>query len=185
VSPKLSEAEKIVIGVIFKDPRISLVNIAKVLDETEYSRKSSENADVRTVSKFKSVGLRKIKQGLENLADALRLERSLQGPTKEEREEEKKRNEILLRNGILTGFDFRDDREVYLFFTIKDQAIIPWQAHVCNRKCEEDCLEILEVIRSEHGLNKPSIEQDIKDQYKNTLDEIYTRNITEEKREEK
>ena len=83
---RLSDSENIVIREIFKNPDITLKKIGSVLEKAKdrQTRKSDSEVDVRTVSKFKSVGLKKIKQGLEELADTLRLDRSVQGETKEE-----------------------------------------------------------------------------------------------------
>ena len=91
MTKRLSDSENIVIREIFKNPQISLVEIAEVLEKAKerQTRKSDKKVDVRTVSKFKSVGLRKIKQGLEDLADVLRLDRSVQGESKEEIELQK------------------------------------------------------------------------------------------------
>jgi hypothetical protein len=174
---KLSESENIVIREIFMNPQISLVEIAKVLEiaEERQTRKSDTKVDVRTVSKFKSVGLKKIKQGLEELADTLRLDRSVQGETKEEIEREEMKTELLLKNGILIGHDFRIDREVYLFYTVKDQTTLPWQDHLCNRNCEEECTRILTLVRTDHGLDNPKV-QDIRNQFRKTINEIIEKN---------
>lgn len=181
---KLSDSESIVIREIFKNPHISLIEIAEVLEKAKdrQTRKSDTKVDVRTVSKFKSVGLRKIKQGLEDLADALRLDRSVQGETKEEIEREKMKAELLLRNGILIGHDFRIDREVHLFYTVEDQNILPWQDHLCNRNCEEDCTRILRIVNTEHGLDEPNT-QDIRGQFRKTIEEIIEKNKEEKKNE--
>ncbi len=181
---KLSDSENIVIREIFKNPHITLNEIAEVLEKAKdrQTRKSDTNVDVRTVSKFKSVGLRKIKQGLEDLSDVLRLDRSVQGESKEEIEREKTKAELLLRNGILIGHDFRIDREVHLFYTVKDQNILPWQDHLCNRNCEEDCTRILRIVRTDHGLDKPNT-QDVRDQFKKTIEEVIVKNKEEKKNE--
>lgn len=178
---KLSDSENIVIREIFKNPQISLMEIANVLEKAKdrLTRKSDSKVDVRTVSKFKSVGLKKIKQGLEELANALRLDRSIQGENKEEIENEKKKTELLSRNGILIGHDFRIDREVHLFFTLDDQTILPWQDHLCNRNCEDDCTRILRIVKAEHGLDEPNT-NDIRDQFKKTINEIVEK--TEERK---
>ena len=184
MAKKLSDSENIVIREIFKNPNISLIEIADVLEKTKdrQTRKSDTKVDVRTVSKFKSVGLKKIKQGLEDLADTLRLDRSIQGETKEEIEREEKKAELLLRNGILVGHDFRIDREVYLFYTIQDQTTLPWQDHLCNRNCEEECTRILSIVRTDHGLKKPTT-HNIRDQFKRTIDEIIEISKEEKKNE--
>ncbi|MHA2247287.1 MAG: hypothetical protein ACXADY_20240 [Candidatus Hodarchaeales archaeon] len=177
MTKKLSDSENIVIREIFKNPHTSLVEIAEVLEKAKdrQTRKSDTKVDVRTVSKFKSVGLRKVKQGLEDLADALRLDRSVQGETKAEIEKEKTKAELLLRNGILIGHDFRIDREVYLFYTVKDQNILPWQDHLCNRNCEDDCTRILKIVKNDHGLDEPNT-HDIRDQFNKTIEEIVDKN---------
>ena len=184
MTKKLSESENIVIREIFMNPQISLVEIAKVLEKAEdrQTRKSDTKVDVRTVSKFKSIGLKKIKQGLEDLADTLRLDRSVQGETKEEIEREKTKSELLLRNGILIGHDFRIDREVYLFYTVKDQTTLPWQDHLCNRNCEQECKRILSIVRFDHGLDEPDSD-DIRDQFRKTIIEIINKNAEEKKNE--
>ncbi len=174
MTKKLSDSENIVIREIFKNPNISLTEIETILKETG-DRRARGTLDVRTVSKFKSTGLRKIKEGLEDLADALRLDRSIQGETKDEIEEEKNRAELLLKNGILIGHDFRIDREVYLFYTVNDQTILPWQDHLCNRNCEEDCTRILRIVKTDHGLDEPNT-QDIRDQFRRTIEEIIEKN---------
>ncbi|MFX0125664.1 MAG: hypothetical protein ACFFAE_18720 [Candidatus Hodarchaeota archaeon] len=181
---RLSDSENIVIKEIFQNPHISLVEIAEVLEKAKdrQTRKSDKKVDVRTVSKFKSVGLRKVKQGLEDLADALRLDRSIQGETKEEIEREKAKAELLLRNGILIGHDFRIDREVFLFYTVKDQTILPWQDHLCNRNCEDDCTRILRIVQSDHGLDEATT-HDIRNQFKKTVEEIIEKNKDERKNE--
>ena len=185
MTKRLSDSENIVIKEIFQNPHISLVEIAEILEKAKdrQTRKSDKTVDVRTVSKFKSVGLRKIKQGLEDLADALRLDRSVQGETKEEIEREKEKIELLLRNGILIGHDFRIDRKVYLFYTVNDQTILPWQDHACNRMCEEDCARILRTVQSDHGLEKTSTTYDVRGQFEKTIEEIIERNKDEKKNE--
>ncbi|MFX0086219.1 MAG: hypothetical protein ACFFAU_11105 [Candidatus Hodarchaeota archaeon] len=175
MSTKLSDSEKIVIREIFKNPHTSLVDIAKVLEDTEGRRASGKNVDVRTVSKFKSIGLKKIRKGLEDLAEALRLDRTIQGDTKEELEREKEKIELLFRNGILNGYDYRIDRDVYLFYIAKDHIILPWQDHLCNRNCENECKAILEDIRNEHGLDMLKKNDSIRNKFKITIDEIYKR----------
>lgn len=146
----LSPSEKIVIRELFKNPRATFEDIALILsaererDEISDQRFQKE-VDVRTISKFKSVGLRKIRQGLKELAETSRLDLSSQN------EEEEARLEILQRNGILYGYDFRIDRKVYLFYSLAEGYIL-WQAHTCNIKCQSQCDEILNLIRTEHGL---------------------------------
>ncbi|MFX0210042.1 MAG: hypothetical protein ACFFDT_28940 [Candidatus Hodarchaeota archaeon] len=184
MTKRLSDSENIVIKEIFQNPQSSLVEIAEVLEKAKdrQTRKSDKKVDVRTVSKFKSVGLKKIKEGLEDLADTLRLDRSVQGETKEEIEREKAKAELLLRNGILIGHDFRIDREVYLFYTVKDQNILPWQDHLCNRNCEEDCTRILRTVQSDHGL-KESTTHEIRGQFKKSIEEIIEKTMDEKKNE--
>lgn len=183
MSPKLSDSEKIVIREIFKNPIISLVEIAKVLEETEDRRKSGKSVDVRTVSKFKSVGLKKIRKGLEELSDALRLDRTIQGETKEELEKEREKIDLLFRNGILIGYDYRIDREVHLFYLIKEHTIIPWQDHLCNRNCETECKTILESVRTDHDLEIQHDVADIRNLFKNTIEEIIKRSKEEKNNE--
>ena len=175
VTTQLSDSEQIVIREIFKNPQISLEDIAIIL-EREREKKEKEKSDqrfqkkvdVRTVSKFKSVGLKKIRKGLKELADTSRLDVSLQ----DDREEAIL--EILQRNGILYGHDFRIDRKVYIFYTVKAGYFI-WQEHVCNVKCQDQCYEILDLIRKEHGLNEPNRNDLIREQFKETFDEIVKR----------
>ncbi|MHA1966963.1 MAG: hypothetical protein ACW964_04090 [Candidatus Hodarchaeales archaeon] len=183
MSPKLSDSEKVVIHEIFKNPKISLVEIAQVLDETENRRKSGKTVDVRTVSKFKSIGLKKIRKGLEELSDALRLDRTIQGETKEELDQEREKSNLLFRNGILIGYDFRIDREVNLFYLTKDHTILPWQDHLCNRNCETECKSILESVRKDHGLDIPDDVADIRNLFKITIDEIIKRSKEEKNNE--
>ena len=82
----------------------------------------------------------------------------------------------------LIGHDFRIDREVILFYTVKDQTILPWQDHLCNRNCEEDCTRILKIVRTDHGLDKPNTHE-IRDQFKKTIEEIIEKNKEEKKNE--
>jgi len=181
VSTKLSDSEKIVMREIFRNPDISLVDIAKVLENSENRRKSGKSVDVRTVSKFKSVGLKKIRKGLEDLSDTLRLDRTIQGETKEELEREREKAELLFKNGILLGYDYRIDREVYLFYIGKDHTILPWQDHLCNRNCENECKVILEDIKKEHGLGMPNTNDDIRNQFKIAIEEIIKRSKEDKK----
>lgn len=172
MSPKLSDSEKIVVREIFQSPTIGLVEIAKVLEKTEDRRKSGKPVDVRTVSKFKSVGLKKIRKGLEELSDALRLDRTIQGDTKEELDRERERVDLLFRNGVLIGYDYRIDRAVYLFYFTKAHTILPWQDHLCNRNCETECMILLEDIRKDHGLDIPKDIDDVRNLFKSTIEEI-------------
>jgi len=186
VSPKLSDSEKIVMCEIFRNPDASLVDIAKVLENSKNRRKSGTSVDVRTVSKFKSVGLKKIRKGLEELSDALRLDRTIQGETKEELERESEKAELLFKNGILIGYDYRIGREVYLFYIGKDQTILPWQDHTCNRNCENECKVILEDITKEHGLGMPNNtnkKEKKRNQFKIAIDEIIERSKEDRKDE--
>lgn len=174
MTTQLSDSEQIVIREIFTNPKISLEDIAVILERERKKRKEKEDqrfqkkVDVRTVSKFKSVGLKKIRKGLKELADTSRLDVSIQ----DEKEEEKL--EILQRNGILYGHDFRIDRKVYIFYTVEEGYFL-WQEHVCNVKCQDQCDKILDLIRKEHGLDEPNSNDLIREQFKETFDEIVKR----------
>lgn len=183
MSPKLSDSEKIVMCEIFRNPDASLVDIAKVLENSENRRKTGKAVDVRTVSKFKSVGLKKIRKGLEDLSDALRLDRTIQGETKEEEEREREKTELLFKNGILIGYDYRIDREVYLFFIGKDEKILPVSQHLCNFNCEKGCKAIIEDVKKEHGLGLTTKNDNIKNQFKFAIEEVLKRSKEDKKDE--
>ncbi|MHA1994010.1 MAG: hypothetical protein ACW97Z_05680 [Candidatus Hodarchaeales archaeon] len=174
---KLSDSELIVIREIFRRPSSTLNELAEILENAENRqvRKPNKAVDLRSVSKFKSVGNKKIREGLIKLATDFRLDLSLQADTPEEKKEEEEINEILLRNGILKGFDFRSNAMVYLFFTLKEQSILPWQAHKCRPQCETDCKSILGTLRSEHGLPSPNIQLEVLDLIDITIKEIIAR----------
>ncbi len=174
---KLSESELIVIRGIFKKPSITLNELAEILENAEdrQVRKPNKAVDLRSVSKFKSVGFKKVREGLLKLATDFRLDLSLQADTPEEKRREEEVNEVLLRNGILRGFDFRTNAMVYLLFILKDQSILPWQAHHCRSQCEIDCMNILELLRSEHGLPSPNIQLEVLDLIDITIKEIVAR----------
>ena len=97
------------------------------------------------------------------------MDRTIQGDTKEELEREKEKVDILFRNGILNGYDYRIDRDVYLFYMVNDHIIIPWQDHLCNRNCEIECKTILEDIRNEHGLDMLKENDNIRNIFKHTI----------------
>ncbi len=174
---KLSDSEKIVIREIFRSPSITLNECAEVLENAENRqvRKPNKAVDLRSVSKFKSVGYKKIREGLLKLANDFRLDLSLQADTAEGKKEEEQVNEILLRNGILKGFDFRVNAMVYLFINLQEQSILPWQAHHCRPLCKTDCTNILDTLRSEHGLPSPNIQLDVIDLIEITIKEIIAR----------
>ena len=174
---KLSGSEIEVIREIFSRPSITLNELAEVLENAENRqvRKPNKSVDLRSVSKFKSVGFKKIREGLLKLATDFRLDLSLQADTPDGKKKEEEFNEILLRNGILKGFDFRSNAMVYLFFNLKEQSILPWQAHHCRPQCEIDCKNILSTLRREHGLPSPNISLEVLDLIDITLKEIVTR----------
>ncbi|MHA1976634.1 MAG: hypothetical protein ACW98F_07810 [Candidatus Hodarchaeales archaeon] len=174
---KLSDSELIVIREIFRRPSITLNELAEVLENAENRqvRKPNKAVDLRSVSKFKSVGYKKIREGLLKLANDFRLDLSLQADTAEGKKEEEQINEILIRNGILKGFDFRVNAMVYLFINLQEQSILPWQAHQCRPLCETDCTNILETLRSEHGLPSLNIQLKVLDLIDITLKEIIAR----------
>ncbi|MHA2335584.1 MAG: hypothetical protein ACXAEU_26370, partial [Candidatus Hodarchaeales archaeon] len=134
-----------------------------------------DKVDVRSISKYKSVGLKKIRKGLDEHADILRLDYSIQGRTREEREEDKRKEDILRKNGILRGYDFRDDRAVYVFYSTSEQRYFHWPDHLCTLNCEEQCLEDLILIRKEHALSDVDITP-LRDQFMKTINEIIERN---------
>ena len=172
---KLSDSELIVIQELFQHPYAELTELKEILEKSEQrpTRSNKKTVDVRSVSKFKSVGFKKIREGLEKLANDFRLDFSLQADTDEEKEKEA----ILRRNGILIGYDFRIDRKVTFFYSIEEQSIIPWQDHTCNLKCEEECSKILKSIRNEHGLNPLNSEPPYRDLFEQTINEIILREI--------
>ncbi|MFW9993847.1 MAG: hypothetical protein ACFFD4_17515 [Candidatus Odinarchaeota archaeon] len=174
---KLSDYENIVARELFKDPDISLEDIARVLNEEKKLELDSQKIQEykRPVSKYKSVCLKKIDRGLEALADVLRLDYSIQGRTKEDREKDKKKEEILRKNGILRGYDFRSDRIVYVFYSTSKQEYSHWPDHVCTEQCEDQCLDDLRLIREEHSLGKPG-KDSIRIQFIKTIEEIIERN---------
>ena len=174
MTTQLSDSEKIVIREVFMNPRSNFEDIATILKaEREKKKKKTDQrfqkeVDVRTISKFKSVGLKKIRQGLKELADTSRLDRSIQD------KEEEERLEILQRNGILYGHDFRIDRKVYIFYSLREDYIL-WQEHVCNIKCQDQCDEILNLIRKEHGLDELTNDKLTREKFEDTFDEIVKR----------
>ena len=172
---KLSDSELIVIQELFRNPKAELTDLKVILEKAESrpTRKEKKEVDVRSVSKFKSVGFKKLREGLEKLADDFRLDYSLQADT----DEEKEREAILYRNGILNGHDFRMDRKITFFYSIKEQSIIPWQDHLCNLKCETECSKILKIIRSEHGLTSLETEPPYRNYFEQTINEIMQREI--------
>lgn len=172
---KLSDSELIVIQELFRNPEADLKDLKVILEKavSRPTRKEKKEVDVRSVSKFKSVGFKKLKEGLKKLADDFRLDYSLQADT----DEEKEREAILYRNGILVGHDFRTDRKISFFYSIEEQSIIPWQAHLCNFKCEEECSKILKQIRSEHGLESINTTPSYRNSFEQTIDEITQREI--------
>ncbi len=174
---KLSDSEFIVISEIFRKPSITLNELAEVLENAKNRkvREPDKAVDLRSVSKFKSVGYKKIREGLEKLATDFRLDLSLQADNPEEKKEEESINHILLRNGILRGFDFRANAMVYLFYILEEQSILPWQAHHCRPECETDCNHILDSLRSEHGLPSTNIQLEVLELIEITIKEIIAR----------
>ncbi|MHA1236971.1 MAG: hypothetical protein ACTSQ9_04850 [Candidatus Hodarchaeales archaeon] len=172
---KLSDSELIVIQELFRNPKAELTDLKELLEKTvsRPTRTKKGTVDVRSVSKFKSVGFKKIREGLEKLANDFRLDYSLQADTDEEKEKET----ILYRNGILIGHDFRIDREITFFYSSKEESIIPWQDHLCNVKCEEECSKILKQIRLEHGLESLNAKPPYRDHFELTINEITEREI--------
>lgn len=172
---KLSDSEFIVIQELFRNPKAELTDLKSLLEKavSRPTRTDTRTVDVRSVSKFKSVGFKKIREGLEKLAQDFRLEYSLQTDTDEEKEKEA----ILRRNGILIGHDFRIDKKITLYYSIKEQSIIPWQDHFCNVKCEEGCSKILKQIRLEHGLESINAKPPYREFFEKTIDKIIKREI--------
>jgi hypothetical protein len=170
---KLSDSEIIVIQELFRNPKAELTDLKVILEKTvsRPTRTEKKEVDVRSVSKFKSVGFKKLREGLEKLADDFRLDYSLQADTDEEKEKEA----ILQRNGILIGHDFRIDRKITFFYSIKEQSIIPWQDHLCNLKCEGECSKILKQIRLEHELESLDAKAPYRDDFEQTINEIIER----------
>ncbi|UCG02828.1 MAG: hypothetical protein JSW11_02330 [Candidatus Heimdallarchaeota archaeon] len=183
VTPLLSDSENVVIRELFKTPKVEIEVIKDVLikERREWERivedgRLQKEVDVRSISKFKSLALKKIKKALTEFSDNFRLDRSVQGRTKQEREEDEKKINILLKNGVLIGYDFRDDRPVYLFYNINKRAIIPWQDHSCHENCQEQCFSILTTFRNEHGLDDPNQNIPIRKQFEASIEEIIKKN---------
>lgn len=182
----LSDSENLVIREILKKPDISLGDITQKMvaerkkEQSKYSgdKRFQKEVDVRSIAKFKSLGLKKINKGLRELADVLRLDYSIQGRTKKERENDKIRVEILAINGILLGYDFRDDREVYIFYSPSEKRFLPWQDHKCSEKCEKECFKIVSLLREERDLDPPGKEV-IREQFEKTILEIIEKTRTE------
>ncbi len=177
---KLSVNENLVIQELFKNPHLSLDDLAELLNNASDRRTLNPNksVDLRSVSKFKSVGYKKIREGLEKLADDFRLDYSLQSEEELEKKKEKDMVDLLKRNGIFIGHDYRIDKKITLFFSLKDQSIIPWQDHICNRNCETECFNILSLIRQEHGLKALKIESPFRNHFESTINEIVQREMT-------
>ncbi|MHA2224195.1 MAG: hypothetical protein ACXAC8_03250 [Candidatus Hodarchaeales archaeon] len=175
MAPLLSDSENIVIREIFKNPKINLEDISTILNEErkkkweqlEQDGRLQKKVDVRSVSKFKSLALSKIRKNLEELADNFRLDRTPQ---------DQYRYNTLLGNGVLEGHDYRINRAVYLIYMVEDRAILPWQDHTCNVKCREDCNTILNLFRSDHGLDVVTKDVTISDQFRITINEIVEKN---------
>ncbi|MHA1940442.1 MAG: hypothetical protein ACW97P_01805 [Candidatus Hodarchaeales archaeon] len=176
---KLSVNENLVIQELFKNPHLSLDDLANSLNNASERRTLDPNksVDLRSVSKFKSVGYKKIREGLLKLADDFRLDYSLQSENEDEKKKEKAVVDLLLRNGIFLGHDYRIDKKITFFFSIKDQSIIPWQDHICNRNCELECSKILSLIRHEHGLKTLNVESPFREFFEKTINEIVLREM--------
>ena len=175
----LSVNEKLVIQELFKNPRLELVDLKDMLDNASERRstKPYKPVDLRSVSKFKSVGYRKIRDELKKLADDFRLDYSSQSEDAEEKKQEDEVIKILLENGIFEGHDYRLDKKVTLFFSLEDQSIIPWQDHICNRNCESECSKILTLIRQEHGLKETNAQSPYREYFEKTISEIISREM--------
>lgn len=179
----LSDSENIVIREILKKPDINLEDIKKKMvaerkkEQSKYSgdKRFQKEVDVSSIAKFKSLGLKKLNKGLKELADILRLDYSIQGRTKEERENDKNEINILAKNGILLGYDFRDDRGVYIFYSPSEKRFLPWQDHLCRKECRDECQRILTLLREERDL-APLRKEDIRVQFKSTFTEIIEKN---------
>ena len=89
-------------------------------------------------------------------------------------EEEKEKIELLQKNGILYGHDFRIDRKVYLLYSLKDGYVL-WQEHVCNVKCQDQCTEILNLIREERALEKPTDSDFAREEFESIVEDIIRR----------
>ncbi len=183
MAPLLSDSENIVIRELFKKPEANIDEIKDILvkereESKEWKKRLAKDkrlqkkVDARSISKFKSLALKKIAKALIEFSDNFSLDRSVQGRTKKEREEDERRIKILSRNGILIGYDFRDDRPVYLFYSVKKRAILPWQDHSCHENCQDQCFDILDLIRKEHGLDAPNKDIPIREQFDSSINEI-------------
>lgn len=166
MSNPLSESEKTVISAYFKNPKISLENILELLEQTRQEvledvderirdRRFKKKVDVRSISKFKSLGLKKIHKGLNMQANLLNLDKTIQ-PLDNDIENLSKRDfEILNKNlGILIGFDYRLNTQVYVIYTIKKGYFV-WYEHECNERCKEQCYELFNLLKTEHSIILP------------------------------
>ena len=164
MSNPLSESEKTVISAYFRDPRISLENILDLLEQTRQKvfndaderirdKRFKKKVDVRSISKFKSLGLKKILKGLNMQSNLLNLDKTIQ-PLDNDIENLSQRDiEILKKNlGILIGFDYRLNTQVYVIYTIKKGYFV-WYEHECNERCKKQCYELLNLLKIEHGIS--------------------------------
>lgn len=181
MSDFLSDSEKIVIREYFKDPKISISEIVIILNKERKKwekikdnkdKKMKKQVDTRSVSKFKSLALKKIKDSLTDQAHVNRLDLSEQGENKQEKEKFKLDRENLYKMGILEGYDYRNARETYLFYSI-NQGLVYWPEHECdNDKCRSRCFSDLNFLREEHGLAASKDNHNIKNQFNDTIIEI-------------
>jgi len=162
----LSDSEQIVIKELYKDPTISLKDITKTLNTTREEwaaakkdgRFASGTVDVRSVSKFKSIALKKIHKELISLAESKGLDYSKQWDSTPEKEIEEVMTNTLNKEGIFIGYDYRMDTKVYLFYTSKGlpkdlPGIRELPAHVCNEKCEKECSSLVNLLLDERGIS--------------------------------
>ncbi len=161
----LTDSENLVLREFFQGT--DLKDIPKILNEErqtwsrlEKDGRMQKEVDIRSISKFKSLALKKLRKELLTRADESFLDYSPQGITKEERDRSEKDFNLLINHGILRGYDFRDDRFVYLFYSPTKESLLHWQEHSCrNDDCEKDCKDILHQFSKEHGINSNDLTQ--------------------------
>jgi hypothetical protein len=168
MSNPLSMSERVVIREYFKNPSVSLKFIAEILqderDDWDKSDKRIQNdVDVRSISKFKSIGLKKIRKGMKDLATSLGLDLTVQTTPKISGEGAKGVTRIQIYDltpddvkilekwgGIIVGFDFRIDALAYLIYTVENGFVV-WYEHNCTDQCETNCSDIFQLIQYERG----------------------------------
>ena len=183
----LTDSENLVLREFFQGT--DLKNIPKILNEErqtwsrlEEDGRMQKEVDIRSISKFKSLALKKLRKELITRADESFLDYSPQGITKEERDQSEKDFNLLINHGILRGYDFRDDRFVYLFYSPTKESLLHWQEHSCrNLECVKSCNDILHLFSMEHGINSNKL---TKESISKNFDEIIQLILLRERNEQ-